>query len=93
MNGSEDLSIGQAFPLTEAVKYLPKRNGKKVHYSTLYRWATKGARGRILETMRVGGIRYTTLAALKSFSGNTVGDPVERKRQQSLHELMNRAGL
>ncbi len=27
---------------SDVPKRLPKRNGKKVHYSTVYRWATKG---------------------------------------------------
>lgn len=56
-------------PLTfsEVSKWLPKRNGKKVHYSTVYRWATKGVRGRVLETIRVGGVRYTSVQALERF--------------------------
>lgn len=54
-------------PLKEAANYLPKRRGKKPHYSTLYRWATKGSRGRILESTMIGGIRYTSIEAIESF--------------------------
>lgn len=53
--------------LTDACKLLPSRNGKRIHYSTVYRWATKGARGRVLETILVGGIRYTSREALQRF--------------------------
>jgi hypothetical protein len=62
-----DLQRETPIPLAEAPMYLPKRNGKKAHYSTIYRWATKGARGRVLESTLVGGIRYTTLEALRRF--------------------------
>lgn len=60
-------SSERLLPLNEAAEYLPRRSGKKVHYSTLYRWATKGARGRKLETVLVGGVRYTSLEALERF--------------------------
>lgn len=53
--------------LSDVPAYLPKRHGKKTHYSTVFRWATKGARGRRLETVLVGGIRYTSFEALERF--------------------------
>lgn len=56
-----------AIPLREVANYLPRRRGKKVHYSTIYRWAMKGARGSVLESHLVGGVRYTTPAALERF--------------------------
>lgn len=68
---SIDLNSDTPIALSEVPQHLPKRNGKKVHYSTVYRWATKGARGRILETQLVGGIRYTTISALHRFIATT----------------------
>ena len=70
--GSSDFAkelndLANAIPLTEVPNFLPRRRGKKTHYSTVYRWATKGARGRILETKLVGGILYTTQEALQRF--------------------------
>jgi hypothetical protein len=59
--------LANAISLTEVPNHLPRRRGKKTHYSTVYRWATKGARGRILETKLVGGILYTTQGALQRF--------------------------
>jgi hypothetical protein len=64
---SLDLTNEQAIPLAEVPRYVPKRRGKKVHYSTVYRWATKGARGRTLETILSGGLRYTTVEAVRRF--------------------------
>lgn len=62
-----DLLCENAIPMNDVPKHVPKRNGKKVHYSTVYRWATKGVRGRVLETIMVGGIRYTTVEAVGRF--------------------------
>ena len=86
MNVILDNQNEQMIALSDVPKHLPRRNGKKVHYSTVYRWVTKGARGRILESKLVGGIRYTTLAALNRFfdtattqaGQNHVDDAIER---------------
>jgi hypothetical protein len=37
------------------------------HYSTRFRWATKGVRGVVLETAVVGGVRYTSAQARQRF--------------------------
>jgi len=82
-------------PLKEAPNFLPKRSGKKVHYSTLYRWATKGARGRILETVMVGGVRFTSIEAINRF----IGGPAALSPRPSddlvdaIEEALNKAGL
>lgn len=62
-------TFGGERPLTlrQVPDHLPRRQGKKVHYSTVYRWSTNGVRGRVLETSLVGGIRYTTLEAVQRF--------------------------
>ena len=49
--------------LAEASKRLPSRP----NVCTLWRWANRGARGRKLETVLVGGRRYTSLEALNRF--------------------------
>ena len=54
--------------LREAARTLPaRRNGKPLHISTLCRWAARGVRGVVLETLRIGGTRYTSLEALQRF--------------------------
>lgn len=66
-----DFTKEQAITLSEVPKHVPKRRGKKVHYSTVYRWATKGARGRVLATAMSGGIRYTSIEEVKRFLNAT----------------------
>jgi hypothetical protein len=64
---SINLQHERAITLAEVPKHLPKRGGKKVHYSTVYRWVTKGSRGQVLESVMVGGIRYTSIEAVYRF--------------------------
>lgn len=56
-------------PLREVPGLLPKRDGKKIHIRTVYRWVHRGVRGKKLETIRVGGPYYTTSEALADFFG------------------------
>ena len=54
--------------LTEAAKTVPRRRrGRKTHLSTIYRWATVGVRGVVLETLQCGGSRVTSREALQRF--------------------------
>lgn len=85
-----DFQAETTIPLAEVPKLLPRKNGKKVHYSTVYRWVTKGTRGRVLESMLIGGVRFTTVEALNRFFGTTtikaaesgVDDAIERYLKQ-----------
>jgi hypothetical protein len=43
------------------------RGGRRLHPATLYRWATEGCRGIRLETIRIGGRRFTSTQALIRF--------------------------
>jgi Protein of unknown function (DUF1580) len=54
--------------LGQAADDLPRRRrGRKTHVSTLYRWATVGCRGVVLETIQVGATRCTSREALQRF--------------------------
>jgi hypothetical protein len=54
--------------LSEAAKAVPRRRkGRKTHLSTIYRWATVGVRGVVLETLQCGGSRVTSREALQRF--------------------------
>ena len=68
MTHNVDIQHEQLVSLKEASKLLPKRNGKRMHYSTIYRWATKGARGRKLESVHLGGVLYTSVEAISRFT-------------------------
>ena len=63
-----DFSVEQVIPLSDAPDHIPRRRrGRKKAVSTVYRWATKGVKGVILETLQVGGTRCTSLGALQRF--------------------------
>ena len=53
--------------LADWAKALPPRNGKRVHFRTLYRWTTQGVRGVRLETLPLGGTLATSREALERF--------------------------
>ena len=57
-------------PLRQVPNLLPKTSrGKRVHISTVYRWATRGVRGGVrLRTVKIGGTTYTSVRALREFS-------------------------
>jgi hypothetical protein len=63
------ISIGNEtlVPLTEVPNHLPRRKGRKLAYSTVFRWVQRGVRGKRLESCRIGGIRFTSLQALTRF--------------------------
>ena len=54
--------------LGEAADLFPRRRmGSKVNIATLWRWMKTGARGVVLETVRVGNQNYTTEQAVRNF--------------------------
>ena len=54
--------------LTDVASHLPRRNGKKINYSTIWRWAMHGYAGIVLETTLIGRCRYTSRQALRRFN-------------------------
>ena len=63
-----DLTKEKVISLSKATRLLPKRRqGKKPHVSTLYRWAGSGLKGVQLETIQVGGTLCTSREALQRF--------------------------
>ncbi len=90
--------------LSGAAKRLPHgRAGKPVHVATLHRWASPGGlQGVRLETIKVGGIRYTSAEALERFIqlcsvDNARQEPQstrQRKREIATAEAeLERAGI
>lgn len=50
------------------LKFLPKRrNKKRLHPATIFRWAQRGVHGIKLQTVQIGGTRCTTIAMLGEF--------------------------
>jgi hypothetical protein len=63
-----DVTVEEPISLKEATR-LPflKRHGRKIHFSTVYRWSTVGCRGVILDTINIGNVRCTSKEALLRF--------------------------
>ena len=101
-----DFANEQVVSLNEAARMLPRRReGKKPHVSTLYRWTIRGVRGVILETIQVGGTRCTSVEALHRFferlSIDDHGDPPavpqmtdsQRRELDRVNRELDRLGL
>lgn len=99
-----DLATEELLTLSAAVKRLPHgRAGKSIHLSTLHRWAApSGLQGARLETVKVGGIRYTSSEALERFITRCSADDARqepqstRQRQREIDKAeaeLQRAGI
>lgn len=53
--------------IPQAATFIGRLTGKKPNVSTIWRWCLKGVRGVILESIRVGGQRFISQAALARF--------------------------
>jgi hypothetical protein len=63
-----DTSIEEILSLSQAAEELPRRRqGRKTHVSTLYRWTVSGCRGVVLESIQIGATRATSREALQRF--------------------------
>ena len=62
-----DLSQEHLVTLTEAGRIIPG----SPHFSTLWRWYQRGIRGARLETVIVGGRRFTSHEAIARFIART----------------------
>jgi hypothetical protein len=65
-----DLSIERPLSLNEARKILP---GNPSH-PTVYRYATTGMRGAVLETIKLGRARFTSVSAIQRFIDQLVAE-------------------
>jgi hypothetical protein len=66
-------------PLKDVTKFLPTRP----HFATVWRWAMKGVRGVTLDTVLVGGQRYTTEESIKKFLAALNGRPIESRSSRA----------
>ena len=77
-----EIATGHGISLAQAAERLPpSREGRPVHKTCLWRWATEGSKasgGRTvhLEAARVGGRLVTTLQALERYMARLSGDVV-----------------
>ena len=59
----------ELIPLADVPRlhFMPRRKGKPLHVSTVFRWASRGIRGAVLHTVQAGGVRCTTVPSLLAF--------------------------
>lgn len=80
--------------LREVPTWTDENLGRRVHISTVFRWRQRGARGVKLETVLIGGNRYTSVEALHRFFAKSTAaaegndrvvhfETVDRQHQQA----------
>jgi hypothetical protein len=70
--------------LSQAAKILPRKNGRRIHSSTLWRWARRGCRGTFLKYWRIGRTVVTTESALHQFFAELGKADTAQAEQQSV---------
>jgi hypothetical protein len=66
--GTTAIPLEQLFPLRQAARKIPgRRPGKSISRSALERWRTKGVRGVVLRTVKVGTTVCTCDAWIAEF--------------------------
>ncbi len=77
-----DLSAKRLVSMSQAADLIPGRPS----LCALWRWRTRGVRGRRLEAVPIGGRTYTSIEALQRFAaqgstdGPTIRTPAARER-------------
>jgi hypothetical protein len=95
-----DIATEELLSLAQAARRLPGRP----HISTLHRWANPGVKGVRLETVRLGGRRFTSVEALQRFTERlnagsegsaepTRCRPSRRKRDEQVERELERLGI
>ncbi len=63
-----DPTAEELIPVGRLPSLIPSsRPGKRLNLATIWRWSTHGVRGARLETVLIGGVRYTSGAAVTRF--------------------------
>lgn len=93
MTGEIDLHNETLFPLSEVPARLPRRRGRRVHLQSVHRWARRGLRGVVLETVRVGHSRYTSAEALRRFLKATNQPTATSDYHDAIEKLLTQRGM
>jgi hypothetical protein len=74
---------------------VPAASPGRPNLSTIWRWRNRGVRGHRLETILVGGRRYTSREAITRFLAAINGEPIRsetlRQREQAIDRAEKRA--
>ena len=85
LNMAIDIKAETLVPLSEVGEWYAKHTGYRPNRSTVHRWRTRGARGVKLETVLIGGKRFTSESKLQAFNVATTeaADGIETPRIQA----------
>ena len=73
-----DIGQEELIAIREVPGELPRRpNGRRLHISAVYRWISRGVRGVILESVRIGGTTYTSKEAMARFAERLNGAAIQ----------------
>jgi hypothetical protein len=61
------MTLHNLTPLRQLPEILPRHNGKRISFSTVFRWTQKGCAGRKLATIAIGGRLYVSEESLRAF--------------------------
>ena len=95
-----DVDAEDLLSFAEATKRFPGRD--KISLQSLHRYRLRGVRGVKLETILIGGLRYTSKQAIARFVQNQNATeqpvasvtPTQRRRQaEAANELLRSAGI
>lgn len=75
--------------LADAPDQFPGRPSR----ATVFRWASRGVRGTVLESFRVGLRRYTTVPAIQRFVAAQNEDVTSPRRQASAESELAELGI
>ncbi|MDB4367969.1 DUF1580 domain-containing protein [Mariniblastus sp.] len=89
-----DVINEQMIPFSKVPSWCEKNIGNRPHRSTVHRWRLRGARGVKLETILVGGRRFTSREALLRFfddstaaeSGPPIGHQLDSRRRREIEK-------
>lgn len=62
-----NLPSEDSLPIREVPAEIQKTTGQRPHLATIWRWVQRGCRGVKLETVLVGGRRFTSRQAIQNF--------------------------
>ena len=90
--------------LSDAIRSIPRRNGRRVHLATMYRWTSVGCRGVVLDSIQCGRTRCTSREALERFfsrlsaaSGKVTSDspvtPTRRDHLAAVEQELDESGI
>jgi len=77
-----DIDNEELLTLREVASLFPSARTKgQLTPATVYRWASRGIEGVVLETVRVGGVRMSSREAVKRFIDRRSGTPASERSE------------